>query len=243
MMWRFRISRVVFTIVQRMLCRLVVIGHENIPAEGPYILVVNHLSTADIGIVFVGFPNRPWRYFAGEKWARHWLWGPLMRWLGVIFVNRGEFDRRALREALAALANGEAFALAPEGTRSKVGYMQPARNGAAYLASQSGVPILPVGISNTDILFARVRRLRRATITMRIGHPFTLPAPERRVRGSDLENYTMLIMTHIAALVEPRHRGVYGDTPALAALLAGNDPWPLCSQSIVSAVGASPDAS
>ncbi|RIK15024.1 MAG: hypothetical protein DCC51_15175, partial [Anaerolineae bacterium] len=47
-------------------------------------------------------------------------------------------------------------------------------------------------------------------------------------RGQDLSAYTCLIMTHIAALVEPRHRGVYGDTPALAALQAGEDPWPYC---------------
>ena len=35
-------------------------------------------------------------------------------------------------------------------------------------------------------------------------------------------------MTHVAALTEPRHRGVYADTPALRALLAGEDPWPHC---------------
>lgn len=228
-MWRFRISRFVFSIVQRILCRLKVVGLENVPTEGPFILAVNHLSTADIGIVFVGFPPRSWRYFAGEKWARHWLWGPLMSWLGVIFVNRGEVDRRALRKALAALEQGDVFALAPEGTRSKVGYLQPAKDGAAYLASQARVPVLPVGISNTDILFANVRRLRRVTVTMRIGQPFLLPELDRRVRGRDLTSYTCLIMTHIAALVEPRHRGVYGDTPAFSAFVAGEDPWPHCN--------------
>lgn len=227
-MWRFRVARVFFTIVQRILCRLVVTGQENIPPSGPYILTVNHMSTADIGIVFVGFPTQSWRYFAGEKWARHPLWGPLMSWLGVIFINRGEVDRRALREALAALEGGAVFALAPEGTRSKVGYMQPGKDGAAYLASQAGVPILPVGINNSDVLFANTRRLRRITITMRIGPSFSLPPLGRRVRSQDLERYTQLIMTHIAAFVEPRHRGVYGHTPALAALLAGEDPWPYC---------------
>ena len=227
-MWRFRISRVVFTLAQQILCRLKVEGLENIPPDGPYILTVNHLSTADIGIVFVGFPPGAYRYFAGEKWAKHWLWGPLMSWLGVIFVNRGEVDRKALREALAAIEGGTPFALAPEGTRSKVGYMQPAKDGAAYLASQASVPILPVGISNSDILFAGFRRMRRVTVTMRIGKPFTLPDLGRRARGQDLSAYTCLIMTHIAVLVEPRHRGVYGDTPALAALQAGEDPWPYC---------------
>jgi 1-acyl-sn-glycerol-3-phosphate acyltransferase len=227
-MWRFRVARAVFTVIQKLLCRLVVVGRENIPAEGPYILAVNHMSTADIAIVFVGFPVQSWRYFAGEKWAKHPLWGPLMSWLGVIFVNRGEVDRRALREALAALRGGAVFALAPEGTRSKVGYMQPGKDGAAYLASEAGVPILPVGLSNSDILFAGVRRLRRVTITMRIGRPFMLPDLGRRVRGHDLSDFTCLIMTHIAALVEPHHRGAFGNSPALDALLAGEDPWPQC---------------
>ena len=227
-MRRFRLARVVFTLVQRLLCRLVVTGLENVPTSGPYILAVNHMSTADIGIVFVGYPLQPWRYFAGEKWAKHPLWGPLMSWLGVIFVNRGEVDRRALRQALAGLQEGVVFALAPEGTRSKVGNMQRGKDGAAYLAATAGVPIVPVGLNNTDVLFAQARRLRRATITMRIGKPFTLPDLGRRARGHDLSDYTCLIMTHIAALVDERHRGQYAQSPALAALLAGDDPWPYC---------------
>lgn len=227
-MWHLRITRFFITIIQIILARLIVIGRENIPAEGPYILTVNHLSTADTGIVLVGFPIQKWRFFAGEKWAKHPLWGPLMSWNGVIFINRGEVDRGALREALAALEDGATFALAPEGTRSKVGAIQPGKDGAAYLATQAQVPILPVGISNTDVLFANVRRLRRTTITMRIGKPYRLPDLDRRVRSRDLADYTCLIMTHIAALVEPRHRGVYNGTPALTALLAGEDPWPYC---------------
>jgi 1-acyl-sn-glycerol-3-phosphate acyltransferase len=106
--------------------------------------------------------------------------------------------------------------------------MQAGKDGAAYLAAQAGVPILPVGLSNSDVLFASARRLRRATITMRIGQPFALPQLGRRVRAYDLAGFTYLIMIHIAALVEPRHRGRYADSPALAALLAGDDPWPHC---------------
>jgi 1-acyl-sn-glycerol-3-phosphate acyltransferase len=151
-----------------------------------------------------------------------------MAWLGVIFIDRSTVDRRALREALAAVRNGEVFGLAPEGTRSKVGAIQPGKDGAAFLAAQSGAPILPAGISNSDVLFASARRFRRARITLRIGPPFTLPELDHRPRGRDLSAYTCLIMTHIAALVEPRHRGVYADTPALCALLAGEEPWPCC---------------
>jgi len=227
-MWRYRLVRFIITLVQRTLCRLEVYGRENIPPSGPYILVVNHLSTADIAFPFIAFPVQPWRFFAGEKWADHPVWGPLMTWLGVIFIDRNTVDRRALREALAAVRDGAIFGLAPEGTRSKTGAMQPGKDGAAFLAAQSGVPLLPVGISNSDVLFASARRFRRARITMRIGTPFALPELDHRPRGRDLSAYTCLIMAHIAVLIEPRHRGVYAGSPALAALQAGEDPWSHC---------------
>ena len=228
-MWRYRLVRFIITLVQRTLCRLEVVGLENVPAAGPYILVVNHMSTADIAFPFIAFPVQQWRFFAGEKWADHWLWGPLMSWLGVIFIDRSTVDRRALRAALAAVRAGEVFGLAPEGTRSKVGAIQPGKDGAAFLAAQSGAPILPVGISNSDVLFASARRFRRARITLRIGQPFSLPELDHRPRGRDLTAYTCLIMSHIAALVEPRHHGVYANAPGLRALLAGEDPWPCCA--------------
>jgi 1-acyl-sn-glycerol-3-phosphate acyltransferase len=191
------------------LARLHVSGHEHIPAAGPFLVVVNHMSSADTPILLIAFPPLPWRFFAGEKWRNHWLWGPLMGWLGAIYINRGEVDRRALREALDALAGGAVFALAPEGSRSKVGHMQPAKDGAAFLALRANVPILPVGISNTDHLFANFRRLRRTDVVVRIGRPFTLSQSGGRVRSHELTAYTDLIMSHIAALVAERHRGPY----------------------------------
>lgn len=207
------------------LARLRVTGRENVPISGPYIVAVNHMSSADSPVLFLALPLLPFRFFAGEKWKNHWLWGPLMGWVGGIYIKRGEVDRQALREALDALAGGAVFALAPEGTRSKVGYMQPAKDGAAFLALRANVPILPVGLSNTDHLFANARRLRRTHVDIHIGRPFTLAQTGGRVRGHELAAYTHLIMCHIAALVDERHRGVYQDSPALYALLSGQDPW------------------
>jgi 1-acyl-sn-glycerol-3-phosphate acyltransferase len=215
-------------LIQLVISRLEVYGRENIPAEGPYLVVVNHVSSADTAILFVAFPVMRWRFFAGEKWRSHRLWGPLMGWLGAIYINRGAIDRGALREALAALAAGDVFGLAPEGTRSKVGATQEAKDGAAYLASQARVPILPVGLVNSDILFANVRRLRRTMLEVHIGRPFLLPELGRRARSRDLTAYTHLIMAHIAALLPERYHGYYGDSPAVKALLAGDDPWPHC---------------
>lgn len=227
-MFRYRLVRSIMWLIQVSLCRLEVFGRENIPANAPYLVVVNHMSAADTPLLLIGFPIIRWRFFAGEKWKDHPIFGPIMGWLGAIYINRDDVERGSIREALQALEDGDVFALAPEGARSKVGSIREAKSGAAFLASRSGVPILPVGLSNNDILFASARKRHRATVTLRIGEPFALPALDHRPRSRELDAYTELIMAHIAALVEPHHRGVYARSPALAALLAGEDPWPLC---------------
>ena len=207
---------------------LTVIGRSNIPEKGPYLLAVNHMSKVDPPLIFITWPAMRWRFFAGEKWERHLIFGPLMRWAGAIYINRGEVDRKALRQALDALDDGSIFGLAPEGTRSKVGALIPARDGAAYLATRAGVPVLPVGVINTDVLGRNMLRLRRTRLELRIGPSVKMPELGRRARGSDLSAYTHLIMVHIAALIPERYWGVYAESRALAALLEGDDPWPHC---------------
>jgi 1-acyl-sn-glycerol-3-phosphate acyltransferase len=227
-MIRYRFMRVVMRIIQLILASLTVYGRENIPEKGPYIVATNHMSTVDTPVLLISFPLQKWRFFAGEKWQNHPVFGPLMGWLGAIYINRGEVDRSALREALEAIEAGSVFGLAPEGFRSKIGELTPARDGAAYLASRSDVPILPVGIANTNVLFANAKKLRRTRLEVHIGEPFVLPDLGRRVRSRDLPVYTELIMAHIAAQLPERYHGAYADSPALHALLAGEDPWPAC---------------
>lgn len=227
-MIRYRFMRVVMRIIQFMLASLTVDGREHIPDHGPYIVATNHMSTVDTPVLLISFPLQKWRFFAGEKWQNHPIYGPLMGWLGAIYINRGEVDREALREAFDAIEQGSVFGLAPEGFRSKIGELTPARDGAAYLATRTNVPIVPVGIVNTDVLFANVKQLRRTRLEVHIGEPFVLPDLERRVRSRDLPVYTELIMAHIAAQLPERYHGAYAESPALHALLAGEDPWPAC---------------
>lgn len=231
MLFRYRLVRFAMQIIRRLLlARLRVVGEENIPDRGPYLVVLNHTSVVDTPVLLMTFPVMPWRFFAVKKWESHPIYGPIMGWLGAIYVRRGEIDRGQLRQALAALRAGTVFGLAPEGTRSFVGAMMPAKDGAAYLASRTNVPILPVGLVNNDVLFDNVRRLRPTELEVRIGRPFYLPDIGRRARGRDLPAFTHLIMARIAALLPKRYHGYYQDSPALAALLRGEDPWPYCEE-------------
>ncbi len=231
MLFRYRLIRLAMNVVRLIiLARIKVIGRENIPHEGPYIVVLNHTSVVDTPVLLLTFPVQKWRFFAVEKWRYHPIFGPIMAWLGAIYISRGEADRQSLREALTAIASGTVFGLAPEGTRSYSGQLMAAKDGAAFLASRANVPILPVGLVNGDRLFHNFKRLRPTTLEVRIGRPFTLPTDGERVRTKDLPVYTQFIMAQIAALLPPSYHGYYADSPALAALLAGEDPWPHCRQ-------------
>jgi len=234
---RYRLVRFAMQVTRRLLlAQIEVRGKEFLPANGPYIVAINHNSSADTPLLLIAFPLMQWRFFAVEKWRRHPVFGPLMAWLGAIYIKRGQMDRQTLRQATAALKAGQVFGLAPEGTRSRTGTLMPAKDGAAYLASRLAVPILPVGLVNTDVLFANSRKLKRTKVEVRIGEPFTLPPLGQRARGVDLEAYTLLIMVQIAALLPSRYHGYYANSRALATLLEGGDPWPACRLEAASVV-------
>jgi 1-acyl-sn-glycerol-3-phosphate acyltransferase len=228
MLLRYRIVKFAMQIVRLIvLTRIRVHGWGNIP-EIPYIVVLNHTSTVDTPVLLLTFPMQRWRFFAVEKWKYHPIFGPIMAWLGAIYIVRGEADRHAIRLALQAIEEGVTFGLAPEGTRSRTGQMMPAKDGAAYLASKVDVPILPVGLVNCDQIFVNFKQLKTTEVLVNIGEPFRLPEIEGRVRSRDLPAYTHYIMIHIAAQLPVSYQGVYADSPALAALLRGEDPWEAC---------------
>ncbi len=207
---------------------LKITGQSHIPEQGPYIIVVNHMSKADPPLLYITIPPMRFRFFAGEKWESHFLFGPLMRMAGAIYINRGEVDRKALKTATDAIKAGSVFGLAPEGTRSRTGKLIRARDGAAYLATRTNIPVLPMAVVNTDIVGHNMSRFKRTALEVHVGKPIMMPDIGRRPRSSELAAYTHLIMVHIAAMLPERYWGYYKDSSALQALLAGEDAWPHC---------------
>ncbi|ACY95792.1 MULTISPECIES: lysophospholipid acyltransferase family protein [Thermomonospora] len=159
-------SRVVAPIL-RLLFRPKVEGLENVPAYGPLIIASNHLSFIDSFIIPLSIP-RPVTYIAkAEYFEQPGLKGRFIRWflttLGHMPIQRGA--RRAamgaLEQALKVLENGGAFAIYPEGTRSRDGRLYRGRTGTGWLVLASGARVLPIGLQNTEILQPIGRRLPR----------------------------------------------------------------------------------
>lgn len=204
-----------FAFVYRILMRIEVVGRENLEVEGPCLVLLNHLSVFDPPLVGLLLPRRGWA-LAAEKYRRHPLFGPVMRFVGVIFVRRGEMDRRALRAALKVLREGGLVAMAPEGTRSKTGQLQQAKEGAAYLASRTDATIVPIAIAGTEKVVRSLKRLRRGRVRVVIGEPFKLPPSDGPVKGPQLAAYTDLIMCRLATLLPESYQGFYRDRCVLS---------------------------
>jgi 1-acyl-sn-glycerol-3-phosphate acyltransferase len=194
-----------------------VIGLENVPRSGSFLVVANHCSNLDPPFLGWAVGHRIGRvvHFMAKDELRRW---PVIGWLaqnsGAIFVRRGEGDRAAQRTAVGVLANGRPLAVFPEGTRSRDGRMKEGRAGAALLAMRGGVRVLPVSIAGTHRIFQNGRRIpRRSRVTIRIGQPFELP----HVDGSGsldraaLREGTDRIMREIAALLPEEQRGHWGE--------------------------------
>lgn len=213
-------TALVARIALRCLTRVRVEGAlDRIPAEGPLIIAGNHLSNAD-GVLVGGWltPALGRRiHWLGKREIVEWpILGRLARAGSVHPVDRGTADVEAFRLAQRILEEGHVLLVFPEGTRSPDGAMQEAKDGLAILALRSGAPILPVGLSGTDRFWPKGRFLRPGgRIVLRVGEPFrlaeVLPADLDRRTAKRLA--TEVVMTRIAALVDPRHRGGYGDRP------------------------------
>jgi 1-acyl-sn-glycerol-3-phosphate acyltransferase len=206
----YRISRLIIAILLFMFTRRRVRGRSNIPKRGPIIIVANHISSIDPPLVD-SILNRRAAFMAKEELFRSGITGYIMNGLGAFPVNKGQPDRKALRRAMQVLADGQALVIFPEGMRSKSGRLMPALPGAALVASHSGSPLVPIGISGTERIKGLSWLWHRPEITVTIGEAFTMPPISDKLTKDGLARLTDIIMVHIARLLPPEYRGHYAD--------------------------------
>lgn len=195
-------------------------GRENFPEAGPYIVATNHIGVIDVPFAYVVFRGENVTGWAAEKYQSHPFFGPLVRFGGGTFIERGQVDRGAMQFAIDSLKGGKIFGLSPEGTRSPDGTLQRGKTGVAYLAEMAKVPILPCVILGTNTALGTLLRFRRPQMLFRIGKLFHLPPLDEADRTGSLRRNTDEIMCRIAVMLPVENRGFYADHPRLQELLA-----------------------
>jgi len=209
------------------LSELEIVGRENLPRQGPLIVVANHFSFMDPALM-VSVAPWPLEFLGGFRMPNapgYVTWIPKL-W-GYFPVFRGTASRRALQAAEAVLKQNGVLGIYPEaGNWARV--LRPARPGAAFLAARTGAPILPMGFDGLNSLFPSLRRGRRARVTVRIGGVFGpfRAALRGREHRRQLEEIGHEIMRRIAALIPPEVRGHYSEDPALRAAAQGAEVYP-----------------
>ena len=207
MHWVYYAGRWATKIVLLLLTRWRVTGKENIPGQGPLLIVANHLHIADPPILGASIP-RKMLFMAKEELFQARFSSYFVRNYGAFPVRRGGLNRKTLKQAEQQLAQGIALVMFPEGRRSQNCRLQPAFPGTALLASRSGAPILPVGITGTERIKGLGWCLRRPRITINIGTPFQPPV-NTKLNRTELNQLTKSIMEHIATLLPIEYRGDY----------------------------------
>jgi 1-acyl-sn-glycerol-3-phosphate acyltransferase len=202
------IGRSTLGAVLRAVAPLRVYGSERVPATGGVVLALNHFSWLDPPAFGAACPRNV-RYMAKIELHRVKLIGPFIRSFGAFSVRRGESDREAVRLMRQCVQDGDALGLFVEGTRQRSGVPGDVQHGAAMVALQERVPIVPAAIHGSQ--FWKLGNFEPVSVAW--GRPLLfdgLPATGKGYREASVEIqreihglWRFLVDAH--ALGRPRH--------------------------------------
>jgi len=182
----------------RVMFRPWVEGEENIPSDGGAILVSNHVSFSDSIFLPLVLQRRTTFLAKSDYFTGTGVKGALMRLFfggtGQVPIDRsgGKASEAALGTGLRVLTHGGLLALYPEGTRSPDGKLYRGKTGAARMALESGVPVIPVAmIATREIQPPHVLRPRLRRVGIRVGKPLDFA----RYEGMDNDRFVLRSVT------------------------------------------------
>lgn len=194
----------------KMLTRLEIEGIEVVPAAGPFLVAINHLSLLDSSLVFCFVP-RVSVHMVHEDW-RNWFTKHVYN--GVFVAQKTDETRSvsrplAILQILEVLRTGTGVLIAPEGGRSPNGAMRRGHPGVACLATLGRVPVVPIAMYGQENLSESWKRLRRAPVCIRVGAPIELP--EGEPDDDRMQDHTDRIMAELARMLPAQYRGAYAE--------------------------------
>ncbi len=163
----YNIAKCIGWIIFKLIFRLKVTGQENIPQDGPFIIVANHSSVLDP--VILGVSVRPKVIFIAADYLFKIGWlGYMLRKFNSIPVQR-ENDIKAIKQSLIILQQGGILGIFPEGGVDRQKDDLPIKAGAAFLATKAGVPIVPIKIKGADKVLPREAKFIRSLNKIEVG--------------------------------------------------------------------------
>lgn len=161
------------------LFRLRARGRGNLPATGGYVLACNHVSSLDPWPLGLPLWPRRWLRFMAKSELYWWPLSLVLNGAGAFKIRRGLGDREAIETAIELAREGHVVAMFPEGTRRAKGLVKKhearPRSGAARIALEAGVPLVPAAVAGTD------RLLKLGPLRIAYGAPIEMDD----LRGSD----------------------------------------------------------
>jgi 1-acyl-sn-glycerol-3-phosphate acyltransferase len=217
------IARAFFAPLARLVFRPRILGKQNVPRSGAVIIASNHLSFIDSVVITLVAPRSVSFLAKSEYFTGSGLKGLMSRLfftgIGAIPVERsaGQAAQDALDSGLAVLERGDAFAIYPEGTRSRDGRLYRGRTGVAWLALTSGAPVVPVALTGTEnIQPPGSRRVHLARVTVEFGIPVAVTGVP--TSGRDRRNVTDDIMEAIQRMSGQEFADEYNEPPPATAV-------------------------
>jgi 1-acyl-sn-glycerol-3-phosphate acyltransferase len=217
------------TVFRALDLKMTIEGTENIPRTGGAIVASNHISYLDFIIVGAsGLPSkRLTRFMAKQEIFKHWAAGPLMRGMRHISVDRSA-GAGAFKTAVKALRHGEVVGVFPEATISLSFTVKQLKNGAARMAMDAEVPLIPVAVWGGQRIWTKHRKpkLRRhVRVTVMVGEPLNpLPGESVGALTTRLSDAIKDLLTQ--AQERNPMKPVDGDDWWLPAALGGSAPTP-----------------
>ncbi|OHW62960.1 1-acyl-sn-glycerol-3-phosphate acyltransferase [Andreesenia angusta] len=144
----YNIARLATKAYMNIMFKVTVIGKENVPLEGNYIICSNHKTQLDP--VALGLVTKRQLFFMAKKelFEKNIFLGKLLQLLGAFPVARESADVSAIKNAIRFLKKGELFAMFPEGTRTEKMDLSKAKAGISMISIKSKSPIIPVHIES-----------------------------------------------------------------------------------------------
>jgi len=192
-MWLYCIIKFFAKIYYFFAFRMIIIGKENIPAEGSAVLCCNHSSNYD-PVTMAAYIDRLPRYIAKKELFENKFLGSVLHTVKAFPLDReAVIDMKAFKIAINVLKSGEMLGIFAEGTRVKEGEEKDAKAGVALFALKGDAPVIPICIVG--------KHKFRGRITMRIGEPMSLDAYRgQKVTTELLKEITDEIMEKITEM-------------------------------------------